>query len=249
MQRIYLNQLVQLHREPTTNLAFVMNTSKSTFIQVSQMDISFRKDIEYYASPTPLCGNSSQQYNPCFVMAVLSVTPLLDQLETLHEIQLPKVLFNTHSDIRRSMTVNAMRMSTELFGTGSERIYQLAQQRLAAKQTDVVHDLLVYLMHAILDARREYVQELALRAESVAAYLGINPQKVLSIMHNHGDDASAIARSLEHGNAGNLQRKLNVLALVQNQLDLLKPQQQRSHDHESQVIEMVRRVLKMWEVC
>lgn len=247
MQYVSLDQLIQLQNEPAGDTAFVINLAKSTFIHVEKDIVYPANDIEYYASPTPLCGDGAQQYNPCFVMAVLSITPLLD-IELIPKIQLPKVLFDTHPNIRRSMTLNAMRMSTELFAIGSERVYQLAQQRLDANQPDVVHDLLVYLMHAILDARREYAQETALRADSIAAYLGIDPAKVLLLMHDLAEDESALAESLERGNAGKLQRELNVAALVRNQIELLAPYQQSAIAKETQVIEMIRRVFELWKI-
>jgi len=248
MQTIPLSNLVQLQNQPANNALFVILPGKSTFIQIA-------KNIEYtstnnlfWAIPTPVCGVSADQYNPYFIMAVLSVTPSPDKLDILNQIQLPKVLFHTHPNIRRSMTLNAMRMSTELFAVGSERVYQLAKQRLEANQPDVVHDLLVYLMHAVLDARLEYEQELALRAESIAAYLGINSPKVLLLMRDYDDDTSALTQSLEQGNAGKLQRELNVAALVRNQKELLTPYQQSAIEKETQVIEMIRRVLDLWKV-
>jgi hypothetical protein len=265
MQTVSLSNLIQLQRQPINDAVFVIASGKSTFIQVAESDEFSPQENFFYASPTPLCGDSAHQYNPCFVMAVLSVTPMVGRsrrgrreagsasqpylTELLDQIQLPKVLFDTDPNIRRSMTLNAMRMSTELFALGSERVFQLAQQRLEADQPDVVHDLLVYLMHAILDARRDYAQETALRAESLAAYLGIEPTKVLLLMREYGDDELALTNSLEQGQAGILQRKLNVAALVNNQMELLTPYRQSAQRKETQVIEIIRRVLDSWKLC
>ncbi|MEO6906786.1 MAG: hypothetical protein ABI210_02750 [Abditibacteriaceae bacterium] len=246
MQHIPLNHLVQLQSNPATDAAFVITLDKSTFIQVAENDNSSSHRNLFWAFLTSLCSNSSLQYNPFFVMAVLSVTPFEDQLETLNQIQLPKVLFVTTPEIRRSMTVNAMRMSTELFEVGSERVFQLARQRLEANQTDVVHDLLVYLMHAILGARHEYTQEKILRAESIAAYLGISPTKVLLLLNRY-NESSQLTEYLLRGDAGKLQRELNVAALVRNQLELLSPYQQNAFEKEIMVIEAVGRVVELWK--
>lgn len=248
MQNIPLDNLVHLQQQRTNSAAFVIASSKSTFVHIAKTDGLLDSDIQFYASPTPFCGVSADQYNPYFIMAILSVTPLSDKIEMLNQIQLPEVLFDTHPDIRRSMTLNAMRMSTELFSDGSERVYQLALQRLEANQPDVVHDLLVYLMHVILDARREYAEETALRAESIAAYLGIDSQKVLLFVREYGNDKFALTKCLEQGKAGKLRRELNVAALLTNQLELLKPHQQSADNKEAQVLEMIRRVLDLWKV-
>lgn len=251
MQTIPLSDLIQLRPDSINDAAFVIASDKSTFIQVAESDGISSQENFFWASPTPLCGDSAHQYNPFFVMAVLLVTPFPEnsEIETFHQIELPKVLFNTHPDIRRSMTLNAMRMSTELFAVGSERVFQLAQQRLEANQPDVVHDLLVYLMHAILDARRDHAQEKMLRAESIAAYLGIDQAKVLLLIRKYGNDELALTNSLEQGNAGELQRQLNVASLVRNQVELLIPYQQNASRKETQVIEMIRRILDSWKVC
>lgn len=251
MQTIPLNDLVQLHHQPVNDAAFVIISDKSTFIKVAQNAEFSSQEKFFRASPTPLCGDLAHQYNPCFVMAVLSVTPFPDnfEIEPFNVIKLPKVLFNTHPDIRRSMTLNAMRMSTELFAIGSERVFQLTQQRLEANQPDVVHDLLVYLMHAILDARHDFAQEKILRAESIAAFLGIEPAKVLFLMREYGDDEFALAKSLEEGKAGKLQRKINIAALVKNQMELLTPHEQNAIKREIQLREIIGKVIELWKVC
>jgi len=249
MQTIHLSDIIQLQNQPTKQALFVIVHNKSTFIQIDENTDLFSSKDFFWASPTLLCGDSAQQYNPCFVMAILSVTPLPDpiSMETFRQIELPKVLFTTHPNIRRSMTLNAMRMSTELFAFGSERVFQLAKQRLEANQPDVVHDLLVYLMHAILDVRREYQEETTLRAESIAAYLGISPVKVLSLLRDYGADDIALTDSLEQGNAGKIQRKLNTKVLVRNQIELLTPYQQSAISKENQLRAMISDVLQIWE--
>lgn len=249
MQTIPLKDLIQLHAHSVTGAPFLIASGKSTFVEVAQSERLFPQKHCYWASPTRLCGDSARQYHPCFIMAVLSVTPFPDsaEIETFHQIELPKVLFHTHPDIRRSMTLNAMRMSTELFAVGSQRLFQLARQRLEANQPDVVHDLLVYLMHAVLDARREFAQESALRAESLAAYLGIDPAKVLSLMIRCNDEL-ALAKSLEEGEAGKLQRKINIAALVKNQMELLAPVQQSAIENEIRMREIIDTVVKLWKV-
>lgn len=246
MQTIPLQHLIQLKSQPASDAVFVISSDKSDFIHVDKKNVYSPENIRFYACPTQLCGDAADLYSSHFAMAVLSITPFADQLETLNGTSLPKVLFVTHTDIRRSMTLNAMRMCTELFALGSQRVFQLAKQRLEANQSDVVHDLLVYLMHAILDARREYERETTLRAESIAAYLGIVPAKVL-ILVRQNNDANQLTENLRDGYAGKLQRELNVGALVDNQLALLTPYQKVAIEKETQVLQMIRRILELWK--
>ena len=244
MKTIVLRDLVRLQNHSIDQSVFVLSRGESTFMQVNVDAECNLGEVIFWASPTPLCGVGSLQYSPFYIMAVLSVTPLSDVLETLNKIELPKVLFITHPNVRRSMTLNAMRMTTELFGLGSERVYQLAKQRLEANQSDVVHDLMVYLMHVILDERRTYRQEIFLRAESIAAYLGISPQKVFVLMLSHMNNSEKLAASLEQGEAGVIRRQLDVTPLVENQMELLAPFQQIARSRETQTLEVMHRILE-----
>jgi hypothetical protein len=251
MISIPLRQLITLRQNPAPQACFAISENpfthdKSTFLQVHH---NVEAEHLFGAFPTPLCGGAPHQYHPCFVMAILSVTPFVSPLEekTLHELPLPKVLFHTDPDIRRSMTLNAMRMSTELFDAGSERVFALAENRLEAGQTDVVHDLLVYLMHAILDARRAFEQEQFLRAESIAAYLGLDPLKVLLLLKKAENNATQLTETLEQGHAGTLRRQLDLPVLVKNQLELLTPYQQNAFEEESNVRRAIGKIVERWK--
>jgi hypothetical protein len=138
-------------------------------------------------------------------------------------------------------------MSSEFLDSGSERIFEITQQRLEENQTDVIHDHLAYLMHAILDTRRAYAQEASLRAESIAAYLGISPAKVLLLIQQYGDNVAGLTMSLEEGKAGILHRKLDTTALINNQIELLLPFQKDAREKESSIIEFIGKIVKMWK--
>jgi hypothetical protein len=249
MQSILLRDLVHLQSRPANQAAFVISRDKSTFIHAGETEWCAEDDSFFWAIPTPLCGESSHQYNPRFVMAVLSNISIQTKLEIteLNALQLPKVLFTTHPDIRRSMTLNSMRMSLELLETGSERVFTLAQNRLRENQTDIIHDLLVYLMHAILDARRELAQEKMLRAESMAAYMGISPAKVLLLLTRYENNSAALTKALEQNEAGTLQRKLDTHALVDNQLELLLPYRNSAQEKEEMLRKAIREIIELWQ--
>lgn len=247
MHTVHIQQLIQLQHNAKDDAAFIISLDKSTFKYADVINPCLSDVNILWACPTPLCGDGVEQYNPCFIMAVLSVTPLSNNLELLNQAQLPEVLFTTHSDIRRSMMLNSMRMSDEFVESGIERIFEITKQRLTKNQTDVVHDHLAYLMHAILGARREYAQEALLRAESIAAYLGISHAKVLLLLNQYGDDVDGLTASLEGGYAGTLQRKLNIAALIRNQMELLKPFKHRADERETSIINFIAKVVEMWK--
>jgi len=248
MPHLPLIQLVSLHAKPTNDAVFTVDIShKSTFISPVSPGIISRGNF-WWGCPTPLCGNGYDQYHPAFVMAVLSAAALADAtLEIVQQWQIPQVTFSTGIDVRRSMTLNAMRMSTELFDSGSERVFQLAQNRLDAGQTDVVHDLLVYLMETLLDMRRQFVEECALRAESIAAYLGLSPSKVLLMMQPALDDAASFIESLQNGEAGPVQRQIDLPALIIGQLALLQPHANAARQQEIYLRDIISTVIDLWE--
>jgi hypothetical protein len=249
MQTIPLTDLIYLQSAPTSNAAFLIGVHKSTFTFQSVDDARWPNEKALWACPTELCGENSEQYNPGFIMAVLTVTQLSSNPELLNQVQLPKVLFPTQSDIRRSMMLNSMCMSSEFLDSGSERIFEITRHRLEKMQTDIIHDHLAYLMYAILDARREYAQEASLRAESIAAYLGIVPSKVLLLIHQHGHDVVGLTASLEEGLAGTLHRKIDTSALINNQIELLLPFRQHAYEKESSITQFIAKIVELWKDC
>ena len=136
--------------------------------------------------------------------------------------RVPEIPFSTAPDVRRSMTLNGMRMTIEYTQTGSGRVLQLIESRLEAGQRDIVHDVLVYLMRQILDARQNQSEARDNRAQSVAAYLGLDETGVCTLFASSRLSASAIARRIDEGKAGPRRRNLQVEPLLRGQLSLLR---------------------------
>lgn len=260
MSPLLLSDLVALQAEPAADAVFVVSLSgKSTFVTVSE-NITARATESavtdaghlWFCRPTPLCGSNFHQYHPRFVMAALSILPVADISSgkiaaALLKTAIPRVTFSTGIDVRRSMTLNAMRMSTELFEHGSERVFQLAQNRLDAGQTDVVHDLLVYLMEALLDIRRQFAEECTLRAESMAAYLGLSPAKVLLLLPPALTDEAALVAALQNGQAGAIKRSIDLPALVASQLSLLRPHATGAQMQQEYMLNVISSVFAIWK--
>jgi hypothetical protein len=122
------------------------------------------------------------------------------------------------------MALNGMRMSTEYWQSGSLRVLQLVESRLIEGQRDVVHDVLVYLMRQILDIRAEAEEARGLRAESVAAYLGLQEAPVRALFASDALAPARMAATIEGGIAGPVRRALNVGELVAAQVRQLRPQ-------------------------
>jgi hypothetical protein len=124
-----------------------------------------------WASPRQLLGDAPHLYHPLYLLAVLSAAPvaphhLMERKLSLRQWPIPRIEWSTDEDVRRSMTLNGMRMSTEYWQSGSTRVLQLVESRLHEKQLDVVHDVLVYLMRQVLDIKEGAQEARALRAES-----------------------------------------------------------------------------------
>ncbi|MDF2439261.1 MAG: hypothetical protein JWN98_245 [Abditibacteriota bacterium] len=144
--------------------------------------------------------------------------------EDLGRFLVPQIRFDTEEWTRRSMTLNAMRMSREYLDADSLRLLQLVESRLLAGQRDVVHDVLVYLINQIMQMRENAHQARQLRAESLAAYLGLEFPAVLKLLMSSRLQATRIASAIENGRAGPVRRALSVPDVVDSQLALLRPE-------------------------
>jgi len=208
------------------------------------------------------CGDAPHLYHPRYVMAILSAqteqapeqttpeqttpeqtTPEQTTPVALCDFPIPTISFSTPEDVRRSMTLNSMRMSLEYFQSGSLRVLDLVENRLERGQRDIVHDLCVYLMRHLLDIRSREREARNLRAESVAAFLGLNEARVQELFWATRLSAAQIARKLQNGHAGALRRVLDVETLVGNQLALLRPQLQQTAQEEAQVFWLIDQVV------
>ena len=220
-------------------------------VTTAQDTIGLSKNSGWWAEPGTGVGDTPKTYNVKYVMAVLSskagsnINSHSEPAVTLSLAQweLPHIGFETDEFTRRSMTLNGMRMSTEYFTSGSPRVLQLIAQRLAAGQRDVVHDVLVYLMEAVLDARSQAREARLLRAESVAAYLGLHHQTVGDLFLEYRLVPEEISTALEAGAAGELRRSIDVSALIESQVRHLRPALRHYRHQERQVLLLIDEVV------
>ena len=171
-------------------------------------------------------GDAPDKIHPLFLAATLLSAPPrpVAGIEDIAQVTVPRIAFSTPEEVRRSMTLNAMRMTTEYRQNGSPRVLQLVENRLALGQSDIVHDLMVYIVRQIFDVRAADREERNLRADSVAAYLGLEEMKVRPLFQSVRLNARAIAARLSDGAAGTIRRALDVPALITSQIELLQPE-------------------------
>jgi AraC-like DNA-binding protein len=115
-------------------------------------------------------------------------------------------------------------MSTEYWQNGSTRVLQLVESRLGEGQRDIIHDVLVYLMRQVLDVRAGAQEARDLRAESVAAFLGLHEPTVRGLFAQERLSLPQLQRDIERGVAGTIRRAIDVQAMLRNQLAQLRPQ-------------------------
>ncbi len=144
------------------------------------------------------------------------------------------------------MTLNGMRMSTEYWQNGSTRVLQLVESRLGEKQRDIIHDVLVYLMRQVLDIRAGAQEARDLRAESVAAFLGLQELAVRRLFAQERLSLPRLHEAIGSGVAGPVRRTIDVAAMLRNQLAQLRPQLNEYSQQEARwqwlIDEVVRRL-------
>ena len=183
-------------------------------------------------------------YHPHFLTAVResSVTAQNNRALPCCDLwQFPAIIFTTDDWTRRSMTLNGMRMSTEYFAIGSPRVFTLVEQRLKTGQSDVVHDVLVYLWERVLQLRAEAQEARALQAESLAAYLGLEQARVTGLFQQ--SDLSSLIANLENGVAGTPRRALEIAPLVENLLGRLMPELAQFQQRENLVRGLIDEIM------
>ena len=212
-------------------------------------DLASNRVLDFVSS-----GDAPHLYHPRYVMAILSAQVESARLDgeqsvqptvALRDFPISVIEFSTPEDVRRSMTLNSMRMSLEYFQNGSLRVLDLVENRLRQGQRDIVHDLCVYLMRHLADIRAREREARGLRAESVAAFLGLNEARVQQLFWLTRLSTKHIAQKLQDGHAGTLRRALNVEDLVENQIALLRPQLQQAAQEEAQVFWLLDRVVAL----
>lgn len=191
-------------------------------------------------------AQAANQYHTHYIDAILS-SAIAKQINSqdvkLDAWQIPAITFTTSNDTRVSMTLNGMRMATEFFAYDSPRILQLIEQRLQAKQSDVVHDVLVYLWERVLLVRTSKQEARELHAESLAAYLGLEPKRVLKLLQAPLLNAPQIAQRLTAGEAGHIARKINVVGLTENLLARLQPELAISIQNEKNIFVLIEEIV------
>ena len=236
-----LNRLFRLSRQLCGTTQFlVASKPRNDRYFVSDYAALFGEASEstWFAQPLEamedFLGDNPRQLHPRYVMAVLSSWNAGKPFR-LRDFPIPAIRFSTPESVRRSMTLNSMRMSLEYFESGSFRVLEMVGNRLAENQRDVVHDLCVYLMRHLLDIREREREARFLRAESVAAFLGLNEKNVQQLFLARRLSAAFIVQKLEEGHAGTIRRSLNVEELVGAQIALLRPQLQQFAQEESRL--------------
>jgi len=190
-----------------------------------------------YLEPTAESGDSPRLYHPLYPAACLWRT-----YGELEAAAVPNIDFTTDQAVRRSMTLNAMRMTLEHFQTGSNRMLELIDNRLAEGQRDVAHDALVYLMRRLSDVHAAQRETENLCADSLAAWLGLRPADTQALLARSGS-AEELAAGLSAGEAGDLRRKLDLTAVCENQWAQLEPERAvaaKDHDEIFGLVETIR---------
>lgn len=178
---IAFDELYMLNEQVTgaLSLAIVRRKIGRRFV-VRQLAFGATSGGEWCAAPREMVGDAPDKYHPLYVAALLTARNVFPSPQDAY---FPAIHFATDADTRRSMTLNAMKMTREYSQqpVAAPRILQLVEGRLAAGQRDVVHDALVYLMRQILAAREEMMRESELRAAAITAFLGLSPGQIMAL--------------------------------------------------------------------
>jgi len=249
---IKISALIETFDEPHHDAVFCAGYSpQEKRVRVSEIpcaQLTKQRRLQW-AVARSLCGDSPELYHPKFVMALLSsnVLPARNTTDThFLEWKFPAIAFDTNEATRRSMTLNGMRMNTEYFAFGSPRILQFVEERLKEGQADVVHDVMVYLTQRVLQLHASSKEEVLLQAESLAAYLGIDAERVCKLLHPtlEGECKNdEIIQQIENGFAGAPRRAVNIRAVVENQLQRFEPEMQEFDQQRSRVLELLDKVV------
>ncbi len=230
-----LSHFFELSRVQTRDSAFFVaqrQRGARRFVGASEVRYSF---AGWSANArNSLVGDAPQLFHPLYIAAILSAH--IEENFALLDFPIPHIEFSTTENVRRSMTLNSMKMSTEYFQNGSLRVLDLVRNRLEEGQNDVVHDVCVYLMRQLLDVRAQEREARNLRAEAVAAFLGLAPNRVEPLFWETRLSSLKIAATIESGEVGALRRALDVESLVENQVALLRLQLRESSQKEREVL-------------
>jgi hypothetical protein len=181
-----------------------------------------------------------------FIAAVLSSFSAGKVNQSVSEVrnwQIPVIELKTDSDTRLSMTLNGMRMATEFFAHDSPRILALVEHRLKARQRDVVHDILVYLWEQVLLMRANAQEAKDLQAQSLAAYLGLELPRVQMLFTESPLLAARITQRIREGEAGIVQRHLDLDSLTENLLARLQDELNEWKKNEQRILFLIEEIV------
>lgn len=232
---IPLHELFHIHDAPQPGATYAAARERDGWT-LRPMGDALRQQADFYMVPTALCGDSPRLYHPLYAAACLWRTD-----GELGVATLPAIEFTTDQATRRSMTLNAMRMTLEHLQTGSRRVLELVENRLAAGQRDVAHDALVYLMRRVEDERAALQEARDLCADSLAAWLGLEPSATRTLM-GRCEDAEELAARLGAGEAGTPRRSLDIGAICRNQWAQLEPERLGEEEAEDVLFGLVREI-------
>lgn len=224
-------------------LFFVTSRRRNRRWRVSQIcphEIAFL--ITARADATIAVGDAPDHLHPLFLAAIIATK----NAASLPDLSIPTIEFSTDEATRRSMTLNGMRMSTEFFANRSHRVLELVENRLAAGQRDVVHNILVYLMRRVFDIQNDADEARDLRAEALAAFLGLEVFGARKILSRLRPSDSRVAAAILNGEAGDVRRRISdtdLHALVANQMQILRPQLRRFAREEADVLGLIEEIV------
>ena len=202
-------------------------------------------------------GDAPDKLHPLYLAANVAARALTRETSrknavALPDLPIPRIIFSTDEATRRSMTLNGMRMSTEYFANGSNRVLELIENRLEIGQSDVVHNVLVYLMRRVFDIQAEAEEARDLRAEALSAFLGLDLNATRKLLSSTRPSARCMAQSILGGEAGIMRRKISdsdLLSLSQNQMQILLPQLRNAFREEEHVLRLVDEIVARLDCC
>lgn len=242
MRSLNLLDLVSLHSTPAPEALFILAPDKTK----SRWEVSdARSPLAPFSglwatARDERIGDAPDEYHPKYLMAVLSVTKCDPEYSPI-----PSIEFRTDEWTRRSMTLNGMRMTTEYMTNGSMRILDLVRNRLAAHQSDVVHNVLIYLMSQILDARDAEAQERVLRSSSLAAFLGLPQSALDNFFLRTPLNVPELTRAIIENEVGVVARNLSIAPLVENQFRLLEPALRQRAQIEERLLKLIGEIVAL----
>ena len=240
-----LAQFATIENESTDALFFVAARLRSNRWRITSTRCN--EEGGYFIVPradAPVAvGDAPDKLHPLYLAAIIVARK---NSVALPDCPIPNINFATDEATRRSMTLNGMRMSTEYFANDSQRVLELVGNRLAIGQSDVVHNVLVYLMRRVFDVQAEANEARDLRAEALSAFLGLDQNTTRQLLSSTRPSARRVSQRILNGEAGTMRRKISgdeLLLLAQNQMQILLPQLRNAFREEEHILRLVDEIV------